>query len=110
MLIDGPLDIKVVDNSSSQSRELELNFTAKFQNADIATRINEFKQHIAQLQASIHSTKDAAEQQGMVAILQICEELLPHIEADEIPLNETLAIEIGQGSPFEHLLSGATLK
>ena len=27
---------------------------------------------------------------------QVCEQLLPHIEGDEIPLSETLVVEIAQ--------------
>ena len=110
MLIDCPLDIKVVDNSAEKSRELEIKFTDTFKSADLDERINQFKQHIGQLQKSIHSSTDPVEQQGMVAILQICEELLPHISSDEIPLTESIAIEIGQSSPFDNILSSATLK
>lgn len=110
MLIEGPLNINVVNNSDSNSRELEITFTDQFQSLDINSRINDFKNHITQLNEGIHKITEPAEQQGMVAILQICEELLPHIEADEIPLNETIAIEIGQSSPFDQILASATLK
>ena len=110
MLIEGPLDISIADNSSSQSRELEITFVPKFKTLELDGRINEFKQHISQLQQRIQSTDNPAEQQGMLAILQVCEELLPHIVADEIPLDETIAIEIGQGSPFDSILASATLK
>ena len=110
MLIEGPLNINVVDNSGSQSRELEITFTLEFQALDINARVSDFKNHIAQLQQTINKTSDSSEQQGMVAILQICEELLPHVEADEIPLNETIAIEIGQSSPFDQIMASATLK
>ena len=110
MLIEGPLNIAIADNSNLHSRELEITFTNEFQAMDINQRINDFKNHISQLQQAVHATEDEAEQQGMVAILQICEEILPHIEADEIPLDETIAIEIGQSSPFDHILASATLK
>ena len=110
MLIEGPLNINVVDNSDSNSRELEITFTTEFQSLDITGRVGDFKKHMNQLQKSIHATSEPGEQQGMTAILQICEGLLPHIEADEIPLTETIAIEIGESSPFDSLLAGATLK
>jgi len=110
MLIEGPLDISIADNSSSHSRELEITFTSKFKSRELNDRINDFKHHISQLQQSIKGTDNPAEQQGMLAILQVCEELLPHIEADEIPLDETIAIEIGQSSPFDSILASATLK
>ena len=110
MLIEGPLDISIADNSSAQSRELEVTFTSAFKTLELNDRINNFKDHINQLQKSISGTDNPAEQQGMLAILQICEELLPHIEADEIPLDETISIEIGQSSPFDSILASATLK
>jgi len=110
MLIEGPLDINIADNSSAQSRELEITFTPAFKSLELNERINDFKNHIGQLQKGISGTDNPAEQQGMLAILQVCEQLLPHIEADEIPLDETIAIEIGQSSPFDNLLASATLK
>lgn len=110
MLIEGPLNINVVDSSDSNNRELEITFTNEFQAVDLNERVNLFDKHISQLKSTISATKDPAEQQGMIAILQICEEFLPHIKADEIPLTETIAIEIGQSSPFDHILAGATLK
>ena len=110
MLIEGPLDISIADNSSEQSRELEITFTAVFKSRELSDRVDDFKQHIKQLQQNINATDNPAEQQGMLAILQICEQFLPHIEADEIPLDETITIEIGQSSPFDSILASATLK
>jgi len=45
-------------------------------------------------------------------IAQVAQELYPHLESNEIPLEETIVIEIGpsQSSPFDDLLRGATLK
>jgi hypothetical protein len=110
MLIQGPININVVDNSDSHSRELEITFTSEFQALNINARIDDFENHITQLKQGINAIDEVSEQQGMTAILQICEELLPHIKADEIPLSETIAIEIGQSSPFDQILASATLK
>ena len=110
MLIEGPLTIEILDNSSADSRELEIKFTPEFQVLDLNARIERFKQHIDQLQKSIHSTDNPGEQQGMLAILQVCEQLLPHITTDEIPLTESITIEIGQTSPFDNILSSAILR
>ena len=110
MQIEGPFDIRVITNEDSQTRELHLSFTPAFQQQNLEQRLNEFRQHINDLQQSIHNTQDDATQQGMLTILQISEQILPHLEADEIPLEETIVIEIGSASPFDQLLSGATLK
>ena len=110
MLIEGPLDIAIADNSNLHSRELEITFTSEFQALNISDRVIAFSEHIAKLQRAIKGIDNAAEQQGMIAISQICEEFLPHIKSDEIPLNETITIEIGQSSPFDNILSSATLK
>lgn len=40
-------------------------------------------------------------------MLQIVEELYPHIEQDEIPLDETIVIEMGASSPLDKMLQGA---
>lgn len=40
-------------------------------------------------------------------MLQIVEELYPHIEQDEIPLDETIIIEMVASFPLDKLLQGA---
>ena len=110
MQIEGPFIIKVVDNSSSQSRELQLTFTTDFQSLSHDAQVKSFKDYIASLQQQIQATDDAQNQQGMLTIQQICEQLLPHLQDNEIPLDETIVIEMGQTSPFDHLLNSATLK
>ncbi|MFW2372176.1 MAG: hypothetical protein ACN4GM_03580 [Gammaproteobacteria bacterium] len=110
MQIEGPFTIQVIDNTDNQSRELQLSFTQEYQAQNTEARINTFRQHIADLQKNIAQESDPAAQQGMLMILQISEELLPHIETDEIPLNEMIAIEIGPSSPFDQLLNKAKVK
>jgi len=110
MQIEGPFNIRVVTNEDSHSRELHLSFTSAFQQKNLEQRLADFREHISDLQKSIADTQDEASQQGMLTILQISEQLLPHIESDEIPLEETIVIEIGPASPFDQLLSAATLK
>jgi hypothetical protein len=110
MQIEGPFSINVVDKSDSQSRELHLTFTDEFQKSSLEDRVAEFKNHLTQLQQNIQSTESDAEKQGMLTILQIAEQILPHVETDEIPLQETIVIEIGPSSPFDDLLRSATLK
>ncbi|MCW9014141.1 MAG: hypothetical protein OQL06_10185 [Gammaproteobacteria bacterium] len=110
MLIEGPFHIQIVDNSDAASRELHLSFSPEFQKLDHESRIKDFRDHITALQQQSQASEDSATQQGILTILQISEQILPHIESDEVPLSETIVIEIGPASPFDQLLSSATLK
>jgi len=110
--IQGPFTIAVSDNSETGLRELHLGFKPAFQQQDLQGRLAAVNDYLEILQADIETETDANNQQGMLTILQISQELLPHLESDEIPLDETIVIEIGpiQTSPFDDLLAGATLK
>ncbi len=111
MEIQGPFTIAISDNSDSGLRELHLGFKPAVQQQKLEERLSAIKNHLSELHKNINSESDANNQQGMITISQIIEELLPHLEADEIPLDETIVIEIGpiQTSPFDDLLRGATL-
>ena len=110
--IQGPFTIAVNDNSETGLRELHLGFKPAFQQLDLQSRLSAVKDYLSDLQKNIDAESDANNQQGMITIVQISQELLPHLESDEIPLDETIVIEIGpiQTSPFDDLLAGATLK
>ena len=110
MQIDAPFSVSVVDNSESQTRELHLSFTSSFQNESLENRIKLFNDHIETLGININTETDEKTRQGMMTILQISEQLQPHIINNEISLDEKITIEIGPSSPFDQLLSGATLK
>lgn len=110
MQIEGPFTIRVVDNTDKQSRELQLSFTQDYRTQQTEARIEAFRQYIVNLHNAVDQESDPDTQQGMLMILQISEELMPHIEADEIPLNEMIVIEMGPSSPFDYLLDNATLK
>ena len=112
MEIQGPFTIAVNDNSETGLRELHLGFKPAFQQQDLQSRLDAVKRYMSDLQKDIDTETDANNQQGMITIMQVSQELLPHLETDEIPLNETIVIEIGpiQTSPFDDLLAGATLK
>ncbi|VAW69130.1 hypothetical protein MNBD_GAMMA09-3224 [hydrothermal vent metagenome] len=111
MEIQGPFTIAINDNSETGLRELHLGFKPAIQQLSLDERLAAIKNHLSELHKNIEAESDTTSQQGMITITQIIEELLPHLEADEIPLNETIVIEIGpvQTSPFDDLLRGATL-
>jgi len=112
MEIQGPFTIAVNDNSETGLRELHLGFKPAFQNLELDIRVQTITDYLADLQKDINAESDANNQQGMMTILQIAQQLLPHLKNDEIPLDETIIVEIGpsQSSPFDELLRGATLK
>ena len=112
MEIQGPFTLSINDNKDSGMHELHLGFKPAFQQLALAERIQSVKDHAADLQQQVNEETDEANRQGMMTILQIIEQLMPHLEADEIPLEETSVIEMGpsQASPFDDLLRGATLK
>jgi len=112
MEIQGPFTIAVNDNSETGLRELHLGFKPAFQNQPLDERIQATSDYLDSLQKDISAESDANNQQGMMTILQIVQQLLPHLKSDEIPLEETIIVEIGpnQSSPFDELLRGATLK
>lgn len=112
MEIQGPFTVAVNDNSETGIRELHLGFKPAFQKLELNTRINTLQEYLAELQQNIDLETDISNKQGMLTILQIAQQLHPHIATDEIPLEETIIIEMGteQSSPFDQLLRGATLK
>ena len=110
MQIDAPFSISIVDNPDSSTRELHLDFIESFKNAALDVRITQFKEHLTQLNSDLLTESDENTKQGMLTILQVSEQLLPHIIQDEIPLDETIIIEIGPSSPFDNIIRGATLK
>lgn len=107
MQINGPFSISVNDNSDTQSRELHLSFKPAFQRQPLQLRLETVQTHLRDLQQSMDAEANDATRQGMLMMMQIIEELYPHIEQDEIPLDETIVIEMGASSPLDKLLQGA---
>jgi len=112
MEIQGPFTIAINDNSETGLRELHLGFKPGFQQLELAERLTTLNDYLANLNNDITNETDPNNQQGMMMIAQVAQELLPHLESNDIPLEETIIVEIGpsQSSPFDDLLRGATLK
>ena len=95
MRIDGPFQIGVVERDDGTGRELHLEFSDDFRRLDVGDRAATLRDYISQLSRRITEAGDASpDAQGMLTVQQIAEQLLPHIEADEIALTETIVIEI----------------
>lgn len=112
MEIEGPFTITIHDNSETSAQELHLHFKAGFQQLPLAKRLETLQQYLAELQQNIARESNEANRQGLLSIAQITEQLYPHLQADEIPLQETTVIGMvpGQVSPLQGLLRSASLK
>lgn len=103
MEISGPLTIGVIDNDTG-GRELHLDFKSDFRVLNLTQQIESFQNFIKTLINEIHKLDPAdANRQGMATILQICEQLQPHVEANELPLEETIVVSIQTQSPFGNI-------
>ena len=81
--------------------ELHLDFTAEFRAMNIAQQTDAFQRYIHDLINDISRLDpDDPNRRGMLTILQVAEQLMPHVEANEIPLEETIVISLQQDNPF----------
>ena len=103
MEINGPFNIGTLQNDMG-GHELHLDFTAEFRALNSAQQADAFQNYINSLINEI-SRLDEKEtnRQGMLTIQQVAEQLMPHIQANEIPLEETIVISLQQGNPFGNI-------
>jgi hypothetical protein len=100
MIIEGPLKIGIIDNDNG-SRELHLDFTDEFRDMKLAQQAEAFHEFILYLKGEIGVLEEHdPNRQGMLMIQQVSEQLLPHIEANELPLEETIVVDLEVNNPF----------
>ena len=103
MEISGPLNIGVLDNDTG-SRELHLSFKPEFRVLNQSQQSESFQEFIKTLINEISKLDETDNnRQGMTTILQICEQLQPHVDANELPLEETIVVNIQTHSPFGNI-------
>jgi Asp/Glu/hydantoin racemase len=103
MEITGPLNIGVIDNDTG-GREIHLSFKPDFRILNLKQQSESFQAFIKILINEIHKLDESdANRQGMTTILQICEQLQPHIDANELPLEETIVVNIQSHNPFGNI-------
>ena len=103
MEISGPLKIGVLDNDTG-GREIHLDFKPDFRILKLQQQSEAFQDFIKTLINEIHKLEENdPNRQGMGTILQICEQLQPHIDANELPLEETIVVNIQTQSPFGNI-------
>jgi len=103
MDINGPFKIGTLQNDMG-GHELHLDFTADFRAMNSAQQADAFQNYINSLinEISRLDEKDV-NRPGMLTILQVAEQLMPHIQANEIPLEETIVISLQQDNPFGNI-------
>ena len=103
MEITGPLNIGVLDNDTG-GREIHLSFKADFRILNLQQQSQSFQEFIKTLINEIHKLDESdPNRQGMTTILQICEQLQPHIDANERPLEETIVVNVQSHNPFGNI-------
>ncbi|MGB5455520.1 MAG: transcriptional regulator [Gammaproteobacteria bacterium] len=103
MEINGPFKIGIQQNDLG-GQELHLDFTAEFRALNLAQQADTFQNYVRSLINEISRLdQNDANRQGMLTILQVAEQLTPHIEANEIPLEETIVISLQQDNPFGNI-------
>ena len=103
MEITGPLSIGVIDNDMG-GRELHLSFKPEFRVLPLPQQSEQFQAFIDELKAGIAALKENDPNRlGMLTILQICEQLQPHIDANELPLEETIVVTLQTQNPFGNI-------
>ena len=101
-----PFDIAVYDPKPTL-RELHFSFTPAFQKMDVDQRLEALRAYIESLIKQSESLQDESAQRGVITVIQITEQLLPHIQSNSLPLHETLIVELGEdaeGSSLDELL------
>jgi len=95
-------------NDDDGSRQLQLSFTAEFRRMEQPQRLKTYKDYMEQLIAQAQLAEDENSQKGIITVLQIAEQLFPHLQAEQIPLEQTIIVEMGddaEGSSLDELLS-----
>lgn len=95
MQIAGPLTIGIVEQEDGGQRELHLNFTPEFCSLDLQAQTEELNAYVHQLnESALELASDDPNRIGMLLIQQIAEQLVPHVAAGELALQETIVIAI----------------
>jgi hypothetical protein len=107
MSVTAPFSISVQDSSSSNSgsdlRELHFSFSSEFQQMSVEQRLETIRAYIESLLRQSQTLHNANEQKGLMTVIEISEQLLPHIQSDSLPLEQTLVVEMGEGGEGESL-------
>ena len=111
MDLTAPFEISVQD-PKPDLRELHFSFTDDFQKMPVDQRLEALRTYVKSLVKQAETLVDPESQRGIVTVIQITEEIFPHIQSDSLPLHEVLIVEIGgaaEGSSLDELLDNKLL-
>ena len=95
MDFEAPFTAQLVEQDNSKLRKLQLSFPQQFQQLEVEAQGVAMQDYIAELhQQSYAAEAGSAEQQGMLIVLQIAEQMLPHIQAGEMDLSQMIEVEV----------------
>ncbi len=95
MEINGPIRVAVVEPSPEGDYELHITFADDFRSLPLDHQGPAFRAYLGELFEAVRKPDlDDRTRQGMLLVQQVCEQLLEPVEQGEIPLSETLVVEI----------------
>ena len=99
MEIDGPIRVSVVEPSPEGNYELYISFREEFQQLSLEQQGLVFRDYLVELYRNVQQPDlDERTHQGMLILQQICEQLLEPIENGDLPLSESLIVEVQRSS------------
>lgn len=111
MKIDGPLRVSVLDDEIKNKRTLEIDFTETYQQLSVQQQSVEMRSYIQRLFQNAETLQAGdSNREGLLLIMQICEELLPYIQQQELDLSETITMELAARTSSEVSISLADFK
>ncbi len=102
MSVTAPFSI-AVEEPSPDLRELHFSFSSEFQQMSVEQRLETIRAYIESLLRQSQTLHNASEQKGLMTVIEISEQLLPHIQSDSLPLEQTLIVEMGEGAEGDSL-------
>ncbi len=97
-----------IQNPKPNLRELHIDFTPAFRELSIDERLENLRVYVQALIQQSESLQDPDAQRGVIMMIEIVEQILPHVQSDSLPLEQTLIVEMGEGgegSSLNELLS-----
>lgn len=97
---EAPFTAQLVAQENNQRRKLLLTFPAAFQRMEISAQATAMGAYMVELQQQARAAEDGSrEQEGILIVLQIAEQMFPHIQAGEIDLSQTIEVEMEPAEP-----------
>jgi hypothetical protein len=105
--MEGPLKFQIVSFDDSSDREIHADFKKEFLQLKLEDQARQFSDHVNSLKLQADKLEeDSQERQGLLFVLQFLEELVPRVQAGDIPLDETIIVKVMEESPIKQLISG----